>query len=232
METNPSHYTAENQTALQSTFVPSVFAWMTVALAITAFTALFTVATPAIMNFIFSSKLTFFGLIFAELGLVMGITAALNRISSPVAVMLFLLYAVLNGLTLSSIFLAYELGTIGFTFLVTAGTFAAMSIYGYFTKEDLTKLGSLLGMGLIGLVFAIVVNLFLKSDMVGWVINLVGVFIFVGLVAWDTQKLKLMSEAIDSRESARKMSIMGALSLYLDFINLFLFLLRLFSRRN
>lgn len=232
METNPSHYTAENQTALQSTFVPSVFAWMTVALAITAFTALFTVATPAIMNFIFSSKLTFFGLIFAELGLVMGITAALNRISSPVAVMLFLLYAVLNGLTLSSIFLAYELGTIGFTFLVTAGTFAAMSIYGYFTKEDLTKLGSLLGMGLIGLVFAIVVNLFLKSDMVGWVINLVGVFIFVGLVAWDTQKLKLMAEAIDSRESARKMSIMGALSLYLDFINLFLFLLRLFSRRN
>ena len=232
METNPSHYTAENQTALQSTFVPSVFAWMTVALAITAFTALFTVATPAIMNFIFSSKLTFFGLIFAELGLVMGITAALNRISSSVAVMLFLLYAVLNGLTLSSIFLAYELGTIGFTFLVTAGTFAAMSIYGYFTKEDLTKLGSLLGMGLIGLVFAIVVNLFLKSDMVGWVINLVGVFIFVGLVAWDTQKLKLMAEAIDSRESARKMSIMGALSLYLDFINLFLFLLRLFSRRN
>lgn len=232
METNPSHYTAENQTALQSTFVPSVFAWMTVALAITAFTALFTVATPAIMNFIFSSKLTFFGLIFAELGLVMGITAALNRISSPVAVMLFLLYAILNGLTLSSIFLAYELGTIGFTFLVTAGTFAAMSIYGYFTKEDLTKLGSLLGMGLIGLVFAIVVNLFLKSDMVGWVINLVGVFIFVGLVAWDTQKLKLMAEAIDSRESARKMSIMGALSLYLDFINLFLFLLRLFSRRN
>lgn len=232
METNHSHYAVENASALQRTFVPGVFAWMTVALVITAFTALFTVSSPAILSFIFSSKATFFGLIIAEFGLVMAISAALHRISSPVAILLFLLYSVLNGVTLSSIFLAYDLGTIGFTFLVTAGTFAAMSIYGYLTKEDLTKFGSILAMAVIGLVVAMVVNIFLKSDMVGWVINLAGVLIFVGLVAWDTQKLKLMSQAIDSRETARKLSVVGALTLYLDFVNLFLFLLRLFGGRR
>ena len=205
-----------------------VYGKMFLGLLVTAVVSFFTASSEALVSLIFGSKVMFFGLIIAEFALVFGISAAINKLSSSTATLLFYLYAVVNGLTLSVIFLAYSMNAITLTFAVTSLTFGAMSLFGYVTKSDLSKVGSILFMGLIGLIIASVVNIFLASSMLDFVISIVGVLIFTGLTAWDTQKIKAMAAMTDPSQ-AGKVATLGALSLYLDFINLFLYLLRLFG---
>ena len=177
---------------------------------------------------IVSSKVLFFGIIIGELALVWGVSAAIGRLSLTTATLLFVLYSVLNGVTMSFIFLAYTAESITSVFLITAGTFAAMALFGYFTKADLSSMGRILFMALIGLIVATIVNIFMKSSGLAMILNYVGVLIFVGLTAWDTQKIKqMLLEAPDAGETAQKVALMGALTLYLDFINLFIHLLRI-----
>ncbi|NCP01997.1 MAG: Bax inhibitor-1/YccA family protein [Deltaproteobacteria bacterium] len=216
-----------------SQFLPKVYGWMTAGLALTAIVAALTLSSPQFMNLIFGNKLIFYGLIFGELGLVIALSAAINKISSTTATLLFLGYSALNGVTFASIFLLYTSSSIASTFFVAAGTFAAMSIFGTVTKRDLTSWGSFFFMGLVGIIIASVVNIFLQNEMIYWIISYVGVFVFVGLTAYDTQKLKRIGEAgFDNEESRKKASILGALTLYLDFINLFLMLLRVMGNRR
>ncbi len=208
-----------------------VYVWMTLALAITGFTAYGVATSPGIMTAIVTNRALLWGLLIAELALVWYVSARINRLSLSTATMIFVLYSVLNGATLSVIFLAYTMQSIASVFFITAGTFAAMSLIGYFTKSDLSSLGRILFMALIGLVIATLVNMFLiKSGGFSLILSYVGVLIFVGLTAYDTQKIKMMLvEADDVTEEAQKIALMGSLSLYLDFINLFLYLLRIFG---
>ena len=213
-----------------SALMRKVYTWMALALTITGFTAYYVASSPAILQAIMTNKILFFGLLIGELALVWGVSAAINRLSLTTATLLFILYSVLNGVTMSFIFLAYTMTSIASVFFITAGTFAAMSLYGYFTKADLSKMGQILFMALIGLIIATIVNLFIKSSGLTMILSYVGVLIFVGLTAWDTQKIKQMLQvAPDTGEAAQKVALMGALSLYLDFINLFLYLLRIFG---
>lgn len=210
-----------------------VFVWMTLALAITGLTAYGVATSPTILSLIFSSKVTFFGLIIAEFALVFAISGAINRLSLSTATMLFILYSVINGATLSSIFFAFSVATIGKVFFITAGTFGAMALVGYTTKTDLTSMGKLLFMALLGIIIASVVNMFVASSGLDLILSYVGVLVFVGLTAYDTQKIKQMCQAApDAGESAQKLALIGALSLYLDFINLFLYLLRIFGNNR
>lgn len=210
-----------------------VFVWMTLALAITGLTAYGVATSPALLSLIFSSKVTFFGLIIAEFALVFAISGAINRLSLSTATMLFILYSVINGATLSSIFFAFSVATIGKVFFITAGTFGAMALVGYTTKTDLTSMGKLLFMALLGIIIASVVNMFVASSGLDLILSYVGVLVFVGLTAYDTQKIKQMCQsAPDAGESTQKLALIGALSLYLDFINLFLYLLRIFGNNR
>ena len=215
------------------TLMRKVFVWMTLALAITGLTAYGVATSPTILSLIFSSKVTFFGLIIAEFALVFAISGAINRLSLSTATMLFILYSVINGATLSSIFFAFSVATIGKVFFITAGTFGAMALVGYTTKTDLTSMGKLLFMALLGIIIASVVNMFVASSGLDLILSYVGVLVFVGLTAYDTQKIKQMCQAApDAGESAQKLALIGALSLYLDFINLFLYLLRIFGNNR
>jgi FtsH-binding integral membrane protein len=224
---------SQSSTTAQAAFMTKVYGWMTIALVITGFTAMFTAMTPALTEFIFSSKLVFYGLIIGELLLVGSLIMAVQRMSPLVAALVFIGYSALNGLTLSSIFFLYTSGSIALTFFITAGTFGVMSIYGYTTKADLTRIGNLAMMALIGVIIASIANFFLESETLYWIISYVGVAIFVGLVAYDTQKIKNISASMDvTSAEGKRASVIGALTLYLDFINLFLFLLRLFGRRD
>ncbi len=217
----------------QANFITKVYAWMTVALVITAVVAMLTASSPTMLNAIFSNKIVFWGLVLGQLGMVWYLSAAIQRMSANTATIVFLLYAAATGLTLASIFVVFTAASIASTFFVTAGTFGAMSMYGYFTKRDLTKMGSLLMMALIGLIIASVVNIFMASSTLYWITTYAGILIFVGLVAYDTQKIKEMNIiGNEGTDEDRKEAIMGALALYLDFINLFLYLLRLLGRRN
>ena len=210
-----------------------VFVWMTLALAITGLTAYGVATSPTILSLIFSSKVTFFGLIIAEFALVFAISGAINRLSLSTATMLFILYSVINGATLSSIFFAFSVATISKVFFITAGTFGAMALVGYTTKTDLTSMGKLLFMALLGIIIASVVNMFVASSGLDLILSYVGVLVFVGLTAYDTQKIKQMCQAApDASESTQKLALIGALSLYLDFINLFLYLLRIFGNNR
>lgn len=210
-----------------------VFVWMTLALAITGLTAYGVATSPAILSLIFSSKVTFFGLIIAEFALVFAISGAINRLSLSTATLLFILYSVINGATLSTIFFAFSVATIGKVFFITAGTFGAMALVGYTTKTDLTSMGKLLFMALLGIIIASVVNMFVASSGLDLILSYVGVLVFVGLTAYDTQKIKQMCQAApDAGESTQKLALIGALSLYLDFINLFLYLLRIFGNNR
>ncbi|WP_297033161.1 Bax inhibitor-1/YccA family protein [Prevotella sp.] len=210
-----------------------VFVWMTLALAITGLTAYGVATSPTILSLIFSSKVTFFGLIIAEFALVFAISGAINRLSLSTATLLFILYSVINGATLSTIFFAFSVATIGKVFFITAGTFGAMALVGYTTKTDLTSMGKLLFMALLGIIIASVVNIFVGSSGLDLILSYVGVLVFVGLTAYDTQKIKQMCQAApDAGESAQKLALIGALSLYLDFINLFLYLLRIFGNNR
>lgn len=210
-----------------------VYVWMTFALVITGVMAYGVASSPALMQSIFANKLIFWGLIIGQFALVFGLSGAINRLSLTVATLLFILYSALNGVILSSIFVVYAPQVIAKVFFITAGTFGAMSAFGYFTKADLSGMGKMLMMALIGLIIATVVNIFLKSTGLEMILSYVGVLIFVGLTAWDTQKIKLMlAQCDDINEEAQKIALMGAFTLYLDFINLFLYLLRIFGRKN
>lgn len=210
-----------------------VFVWMTLALAITGLTAYGVATSPTILSLIFSSKVTFFGLIIAEFALVFAISGAINRLSLSTATLLFILYSVINGATLSTIFFAFSVATIGKVFFITAGTFGAMALVGYTTKTNLTSMGKLLFMALLGIIIASVVNIFVASSGLDLILSYVGVLVFVGLTAYDTQKIKQMCQAApDAGESTQKLALIGALSLYLDFINLFLYLLRIFGNNR
>ena len=224
--------TFEPTVAPASSLFVSVYNWMGGGLALTALIALFTASSPQLLRLVVGNQMVFFGLVLGELALVIALSAAIRRLSATAAAAMFLVYSALNGLTLSVIFLAYTQASIASTFFVTAGTFAAMSLYGATTKRDLSSFGSFLFMGLIGLIIASLANFFLKSEMIYWITTYVGVFIFVGLTAWDTQKIKALARGSYSDEDRRKVAILGALTLYLDFINLFLFLLRIFGRRR
>ncbi len=213
----------------------NVYGWMSCGLLMTALTAMVVAGQPDIIYAIATSKLLMWGLFGAEIGLVLWLTARINTMSSLTAGLMFAAYAILNGVTMSFIFLAYTMESIASTFFITAGTFAAMSAVGYFTKKDLSGVGRVLTMLLIGLIIATLVNFFVASSGFALVLNYIGVFIFVGLTAYDTQKIKnLVHEAsmYGDEEQTTKLALMGSLTLYLDFINLFLYLLRFMGNRK
>ena len=210
-----------------------VYTWMALALLITGITAFGVASSPTLLMTIMTSKGLMWGLIIAELALVFAISGAINRLSLGTATLLFIVYSVLNGTMLSSIFVIYQPMVIAKVFFITAGTFGAMAFYGYSTKRDLSSIGKIMFMALIGLVIATVVNMFLKSPGFDYILSYIGVAIFTGLTAWDTQKIKQMLQTqYDISEGAQKIALLGALTLYLDFINLFLYLLRIFGGSN
>ncbi len=218
---------------LVRSFVLRVYGWMFFALIITGVTALWAANSETFKNMIFSSPGTMWILIIAEFGLVIWLSAGINKMQSGTATILFIIYSFLNGLTLSTVFWVYGLGTVSNAFFSAALMFGTMSGYGYFTKKDLTGWGSFLRMGLIGIIVASLLNLFFASSALHWAISYLGVFIFLGLTAYDTQQIKQMAlQLTGNAEAEAKGAIMGALKLYLDFINLFLMLLRIFGRRN
>ncbi|HCN54424.1 MAG: Bax inhibitor-1/YccA family protein [Prevotella sp.] len=237
METNRLEEMLRRQEGSLSLAFPAlmrkVYVWMTLALVITGITAYGVATSPALLTALYSSKGIMFALIIAELALVIGVTAAINKLSLSTATFLFVLYSILNGAMLSSIFVLYSPTIITKVFLITAGTFGAMAVYGYFTKKDLSSIGRILFMALIGIIIATLVNFFTKSAAFDLIISYIGVAIFVGLTAWDSQKIKLMlAQCEEMNESTQKLALMGALTLYLDFINLFLYLLRIFGRSD
>ena len=210
-----------------------VYTWMALALVITGITAYGVATTPSLIMAIANNSILFWGLVIAEFGLVIGISNMIHKLSLTTATLLFILYSVINGATLSFIFLLYTMSSISTVFFITAGTFAVMALIGYTTKIDLSKMGNILYMAVIGLVIATVVNMFVHSSGFQLIISYVGVLVFVGLTAYDTQKIKLMlNEQSSANESAQKLALLGALSLYLDFVNLFLYLLRIFGDRR
>lgn len=225
--------TPNSVVAVKSSFMTRVYAWMGFGLMLTAVVSFFVVMTPAVMEFIFKTPGVFMGLIVAEFGMVLAFTFLAKRVSAQVAALLFVTYAAMNGLTLSVVFLAYTATSVASTFAITAGMFGTMAIYGAVTKRDLTSMGSFAVMGLFGIIIASVVNLFLKNGAASWLIGFCGVIVFTLLTAYDTQRVKNMGMAFATdSEQSRKASISMALSLYLDFINLFLSLLRIMGRRR
>lgn len=221
------------QEEIQRRFITRVYAWMTFGLICTAAAAWLTISVPALLEAIISTPFMLVGLFVAEILIVIVLSATINRLSPMVAGILFVGYAALNGVTFSFLILVYTESSIAITFGVTAATFGIMTLFGYTTRRDLTRIGSLLFMGLIGLVLASLLNLFLKNSAIYWITTYVGILIFVGLIAYDTQKLKQMSLSLDEHgEITQKSSILGALALYLDFINLFLLLLRILGRKK
>ena len=207
-----------------------VYLWMTLALVITGFTAFGIASNPGIAYAIVTNRLLFWGLVIAEFGLVIGISGAINKLSAVTATLLFVLYSIVNGATLSVIFMAYTMSSIASVFFITAGLFGVMAFIGYTTKTDLTSIGKILFMALIGIILATIVNLFVGSSMLNMIVSYIGVVIFTGLTAYDSQKIKNMLYNADSMdEGMQKIALLGSLTLYLDFINLFLMLLRIFS---
>lgn len=210
-----------------------VYVWMTLAMVITGMTAYGVANSPGILNMIFQSSFSVIVLVLAQFGLVIALSAAINRLSLTTATLMFIMYSVLTGVTLSSIFLVYTMSSITSVFFITAGMFAGMSLIGHFTKSDLSGMGRFLIMALIGLIIATLVNIFLKSSGLALILNYAGVIIFAGLTAYDTQTIKQMLIMCDDMdEGAHKLALIGALTLYLDFINMFIYLLRLFGNRE
>lgn len=226
-----SSYKSATGTSVLSMVMRKVYGRMFLALVVTALTSLYVASSPAILSVVLGNRAVFFGLMIAELAVVFVVSGMLNKLSTTTATLLFYLYAVLNGVVFSSIFVVYDLGSIAYTFFITAGVFGAMSVYGMVTKNDMTKFGSYCIMGLFGLIIASVVNIFVASSTLDWIISLFGVALFIGLTAWDTQKIKNAAYVTDLSQTG-KLATIGALSLYLDFINLFLYLLRIFGGRS
>ena len=225
---------AEEAAEIQSRFFAQVYGWMAAGLGLTGGIAMFASTSPELINFVFGTRFVFLGLIILELVVVGFLSARIFDWSLGKVQAAFVGYAMLNGVTLSCVFLAYTSASIASTFFVTAGTFGVMSLFGYFTKADLSGWGKLLSMAVIGLVIAMVVNLFLNNSILEIVTSFIGVLIFTALAAYDTQKLKQLAllGVTEGEETSHKASILGALTLYLDFVNLFLFLLRIFGRRR
>ncbi|WP_440184536.1 Bax inhibitor-1/YccA family protein [Barnesiella intestinihominis] len=226
-----SSYKSTTGTSVLSMVMRKVYGRMFLALVVTALTSLYVASSPAILSVVLGNRAVFFGLMIAELAVVFVVSGMLNKLSTTTATLLFYLYAVLNGVVFSSIFVVYDLGSIAYTFFITAGVFGAMSVYGMVTKNDMTKFGSYCIMGLFGLIIASIVNIFVASSTLDWIISLFGVALFIGLTAWDTQKIKNVAYVTDPSQTG-KLATIGALSLYLDFINLFLYLLRIFGGRS
>ena len=218
--------------AVERAFITKVYGWMALALAITGTVAVATASNiESVMPLLSGPALIV--ILLLQLGIVLGLSFAINKISASVATGLFVLYAAVTGFTLSTLFFVYTSESLATTFFITSGTFAIVSAYGYVTKTDLTKFRNLLFMGLIGILLASVVNIFLRSDALYWIVSILGVIIFVGLIAYDTQRIKRMAAGVsDGDQMERKGAVIGALALYLDFINLFLFLIRLLGRRR
>ncbi len=210
-----------------------VYVWMTLALVISGLTAYGVASSPGVLMAIVTNKILFWGLVIAEFALVFGISGALNKLSLTTATLMFILYSVINGALLSFIFVAYTMSSIASVFFITAGTFAVMAFIGYTTKTDLSSMGKILLMGLIGIIIATVVNIFLKSTGLAMIVSYVGVLIFVGLTAYDSQKIKqMLLMAEDGGETAQKLALLGSLTLYLDFINLFIHLLSILGKKE
>lgn len=220
--------------AAQSSLMRSVYVWMTLALVITGLTAMYVAKSMTLIQLMMENSLFFWGLLLAEVGVVVYLTARIHRMAFSTATVLFILYSLLNGVTLSVLFLVYTFSSIATTFFVTAGTFGAMALFGYVTRRDLSRIGSLCIMGVIGLIIASVVNFFLHNSVVDLVISCAGVLVFVGLTAYDAQKIKrlLTAEGMEVNETTQKIALLGAMTLYLDFINLFIYLLRLLGDRK
>lgn len=223
-------YSFEEQ---EKKFMVNVYSWMFAALMVTGFVAFYISSQPQLMNIVLSTRGLLLGIFIAEIVLVMALSAMINRISSFVAIVMFMLYSVLNGVTFSLLFLIYTGDSIALTFFVCGGIFGVMSLYGYVTKTDLSSLKNIFFMALIGLILASVVNMFLNSSTLYWITSYIGVLLFSALTAYDTQKLKNMGASYyDGMDGYKKVSIYGALTLYLDFINLFLYLLRFFGKKR
>ena len=217
----------------QQRFIVKVYGWMAAALAITGMVAFWTATSETMLRFIFLNPWLIIGLMIAKLLMVGSLSGWVHKMSANTATAIFVVYSILTGFVFSSLFLLYTTGSLASTFLITGGMFAVMSAYGYFTGNDLTKFGSILIMLLIGLIIASIINIFLNSTALYWISTYVGIFIFTGLVAYDTQKIKNRGAVmVEGTEEYRKGAIVGALSLYLDFINLFLMLIRIFGNRR
>lgn len=221
-------------TQVATTFLAKVFNWMAVGLALTAGLAFAVANSATAQQLIFGNRLVFYALIFGELGMVLYLSARIEKISATAATALFLLYSALNGVTMAAVLLMYTAASVATTFAVAGGMFAAMAVYGSVTKKDLTGMGSFMFMGLIGIILASLVNMFMHSPAVEWAISVIGVIVFTGLTAYDIQKISRFGGSVmaEGDIAIRKGAIMGALSLYLDFINLFLSLLRLLGDRR
>ena len=235
-ELNFDGMTRERELSMSAAFpalMRKVYVWMSLALVLTGVTAYGVATSPGVLNAIFNNQILFWGLVIAEFALVIGISAAIHKLSLTTATLMFVLYSVINGAVLSSIFLIYTMSSIASVFFITAGTFAVMAFIGYTTKKDLTSMGKILFMALIGIIIATIVNIFLKSSGLEMIVSYLGVLIFVGLTAYDSQKIKnMLLMAPDAGEGAQKLALLGALTLYLDFINLFIYLLCIFGRRE
>lgn len=233
METKNLTRTYASKT-VQATLMRNVYTWMTLALVITGFVALYVAKSYTLLSMIIENRMLFWGLLIAEVGLVIYLSARIHRIAFSTATLLFIAYSILNGVTLSFIFMVYTMSSIATTFFVTAGTFGAMALYGYVTKKDLSRLGNICIMALIGLIIASLVNLFLHNSMMDLIISGIGVLLFTGLTAYDSQKIKqlLTGDELEVNDTTQKIALMGAMTLYLDFINLFLYLLRFLGDRK
>ncbi len=233
IDTRTREMTVDQIQAETQRYMVKVYGWMCLALFITGVVAMYTASNEALMSIILGSMPVLIGLIIAQIVAVGTLASMVNKMSAGTAMMIFVAYSALNGLTLSVIFLVYTTESIASTFFITGGTFGVMSLYGYTTKSDLSKWGNLLFMGLMGVVIASIANFFMQSTMLYWITTYIGVIVFVGLTAYDTQKIK-NSNIIgnEGTEEDSKEAILVALTLYLDFINLFLFLLRIFGRRK
>jgi FtsH-binding integral membrane protein len=216
----------------QRGFLGQVYLWMTAGLLVTSAVAAYTASAPFVLNLLYGNPFAIWLLFLAQIGLVIGLSARIDRLAPFTAAALFIAYAALNGLTLSALFLVYTYTSIAQAFLATAATFGVMSLYGATTKRDLSTASNLLVMALIGFFIASIVNLFWANSALYWVLTYLGIAIFIGLTAWDTQQIKRMSEQAHDDTSARRLAIIGALKLYLDFINLFVLLLRIFGSRD
>lgn len=221
-----------SSTIQQQSFVARVYAWMCAALVVSAVVALIVASNSAIASAVLENSFLFLGILIGELLLVGYLSLAIKKMSASTASIVFFGYAALNGVTFSLIFLAYTASSIALTFFATASLFGAMSIYGFTTKKDLTSLGSLFFMGLLGLILATVINLFLNNSVIYWITTYAGILIFTGLTAYDAQKIKQMNKAGTSSEDSKKQAIIASLALYLDFINLFLLLIRITGRQR
>ena len=232
MEGNFSPIGLERKKSAQAAVFRMMYIWMSLALALTGFTAMIISDNERIMYTLMSNTSILWGIIIAEIALVLILASMLHRMSLGIATVAFIVYSILNGVSMSTLFLVYTKESIALTFFVTAGTFGATSIYGFLTKKDLSSMGSIMLMAILGLIIASIVNIFMGSSILYWIITYAGVLIFVGLTAYDTQKFKNAIYNGDTSESTYKLALMGALELYLDFVNMFIHLLRILGNRR